>query len=102
MTEVRMMTTHPCYLQGLPVEPGTEVALTPADAQALIDSGRGQLLDPTDAEPLRTALAEAFQRAAQAQPHFGQSPEAAAEAVHELARSHRPRRGIGFVLPDRD
>ena len=100
MLEIFLTITHRCYVRGLHVEPGTEVALTPADAQVLLNSGRGQLLDPSDAEPLRTALAEAFHCAAQ--PTVGQSPAAAAESVRELERSRRPRRGIGFVLPERD
>lgn len=107
MNEVRMTTTHPCYLRGLHVDPGTEVSLAPTEAQVLLDSGRGQLLDPLDEEPLRTALAEAFaetlQRTAQAQPEgFGLSPESAASVTAvALERAVRPR-GIGFILPASD
>lgn len=101
MLEIRMTITHPCRLRGEPVEPGTQVAMTPEDAQALLDCCRAELVDPADAAPLRTALAEAFQRAAQAQPVFGQSNEGAAESVRELEQAGRPR-PIGFIWPDRD
>ena len=46
MLEIFLTITHRCYVRGLHVEPGTEVALTPTDAQLLLDTGRGQLLDP--------------------------------------------------------
>ena len=104
MNEFRLSITSACYVAGLPVEPGAQVSLTPTNAQALLDSGRATLADPADAAPLAEALAEAlvddFQRFAQATPHYGQSPGAAAETVHEMERANRPRRGIGFVLSD--
>ena len=102
MNEVRMTITHNCRLRGLHVEPGTEVSLAPTEAQGLLDSGRAQLLDPSDAAPLATALAEAFQRAAQTAPVFGLSPESAASVTAVAAeRAGRPR-GIGFILPASD
>ena len=105
MNEILVTITHPCRVRGERVEPGAQVALTPTDAQALLNSGRGRLVDPSDLAPLQTALAETFQLAAQAQLMFGLSPESAAsvasEAVHALERASRPR-GIGFILPATD
>ena len=100
--EILVTITYPCCVRGQAVEPGTQVSLTPTDAQLLLDTGRGQLLDPSDAAPLATALAEAFQRVAQAAPVFGLSPESAASVTAvALERAGRPR-GIGFILPATD
>lgn len=106
MNEFRLSITSACYVAGLPVEPGAQVSLTPTNAQALLDSGRAELVDPTDAallaEALIEALVEDFQRIAQATPHVGQSVAAAAQSLGDFERANRPRRGIGFILPPID
>ena len=96
MATFKVILTRCCYVRGVPYTPDAELDLLPAEVQPLLDCWRAELANADDMPALRKAYAEAFDEAQAATPIYGQSVEAAAQQLDDIAQQRRPKRPIGF------
>ena len=93
-----VVISHRCTVRGAVVEPGACVVLSANEARALLDTGRGALQDEADEIPLQAALWAALTASfVNAAPFYGQSADAAAQQLDDIAQQRRPKNPIGFI-----
>jgi hypothetical protein len=104
MNNFSIVTTRLCRIGGLVVEPGEVLSLPPAEAQALIDCARAELVDAADAPALRQALADEFLALPSVAPVLGQTDQDAQAQLREIEiqreierQLNRPKNPIGFI-----